>query len=201
MTIANKPEAEGFMLCKICIYCRGTGTLGVSTAQNPSQYSGNGNAMPCPSCVRGFIFISLTESEMSAWLKDQLKLILPTLGSQLASLLFPELVTQLQNGPLRSKFFDSLVAEVEQRIKDVELKILDAPPEKTKSVRAWKVGERCFVSNTLGNPGKIPGVIKSVPIGDVEIPKLTISLNDGSTAYKDPDSSDVEPVEKDNVPF
>lgn len=167
--IAGKHDAQGLMLCKHCIYCQGTGVLGVATAQNPSQYS-TSNAS-CPSCIRGFVLITATEQEFNQWLDERMLL------------LFPHFVDQLQNGPLRSKFFDSLVAEVEQRIKDVELKILGAKPETTKSEakRDWKEGDRCIVC-TAPSSWHAGNVTRVYLEGSDQ--RFQIRLDDGRSVYR-----------------
>lgn len=153
------------MLCKRCAVCSGAGFLGVSTASNPSQYysgSGAGAGTPCPSCVRGFVIVETSEAQIVDWLKSQLAMLLPSLSMQLETMLFPSLVHQLQNGPLRAKFFDSFVAEVEQRIKDVELKILDGA---TWTHRPYETGDRVVFCGTRILPGNL--IIAKGTIGTV----------------------------------
>jgi len=122
MTIGSKINAHSFVICKYCTRCDGTGFVGVATANNESEYDSFSKS-PCSSCVRGFVLMAFTEPEFLKWITERMQTdLLP----YMESMLFPRFVDQLKNGPLRPQFFDLLVAEVEQRLKDVESKILDA---------------------------------------------------------------------------
>lgn len=192
--IADK--AESIMLSKWCIYCNGTGQLGMATAANPSQYNGGNNVVDCPSCVRGFVFIAMDKPQFMKWISDQMLMMLfPRLEQQLMSgALFPDFVRQLKEGPLRPQFFDLIVAEVEQRLKDVESKILDA--KVVKKPQAWKTGSRCFAESSTA-PGKTLGTVRELRLSSDPPGKviLDIDMDDGNKVSKFTD--EVDPIEKD----
>jgi hypothetical protein len=98
----------------------------------------------------------------------------PTFIDMVARAVAPVLLTPEH----RKLFFDTFVQEVEERIKNVESRMLDADTR----FFPWKQGTRCAVDGTpSGN--HMTGTVSHMAMENGRI-KLTISLHDGATAYK-----------------